>query len=305
VVARLQTQAAYAGQGAGGTELHLALPQMATDTRIMVQNPSTQLTATVALRLRSGRGDVLLAKEAVVPPRQTTVLRVGRDELGASAGTPLSLLLASTGGADMPPLPVIAVVMPESEGDHRMAGGSWSMTAVEPAQSGAALFGLPSIGRDQRSVTGAARASRILLHNSAELPGFTDLAVYLYDQNGFLDVSCQKLNQRQVTVLDLQNLGFLSAGFRGSALVSAAFWEHDVFDPAGNFLRNVVSLQGAVQEPGPMFSDPGFHQGLAAGKREAGFAASAVLPVCPPVGGPPKPGPDGRTAFLPALQLDR
>ncbi len=330
VVARLASRAAYTGQGAGGTELHLALPQLATDSRIMVQNPSTQLTATVTLRLRSGKGDVLLAEEAVVPPRQTTVLRVGRDPLGASAEAPLSLLLQATGGADMPPLPVIAVVMSQSEGDHRMTGGSWSMMASEPAQSGAALFGLPSIGRDLPSATGAARASRILLHNSAEVPGFTDIAVYLHDQNGFLDVSCQRLNQRQVTVTDLQTLGFLSTGFRGSALVSAAFWEHDVFAPDGTHLRNVVSLLAAVQEPMPMFSDPGFHQGLAAGKREAGFAASAALPACPPAGGPtpgsrpptltppvrptpspspgpgtPSPGKEGRSAYLPAVQLDR
>ncbi len=208
------------------------------------------------------------------------------------------------------------------------------MAAGERAQSGAALFGLPSIGRQGPSATGAVRASRILLHNGAEVPGFTDLAVYLYDQNGFLDVSCQRLNQRQVTVTDLQALGFLSTGFRGSALVSAAFWEHDVFAPDGRHLRNVVSLLAAVQEPVPVFSDPGFHQGLAAGSRDAGFAASALLPACPPAGGPtpgsrpptvtppvrptplpspspspgpgtPRPGQEGRSAYLPAVQVNR
>lgn len=332
VVARLASQAAYTGQGAGGTELHLALPQLAGDTGIMVQNPSTQVTATVALSLRSGRGDVLLVRDAVVPPRQTTVFQVGRDPLGASVEAPLSLLLESTGGADMPPAPVIAVVLPQSVGGPEGFGGSWSMTASEPAQSGAALFGLPSIGRDLPSATGAARASRILLHNSSEVPGFTDIAVYLHDQNGFLDVSCQRLNQRQVSVTDLQTLGFLSTGFRGSALVSAAFWEHDVFAPDGRHLRNVVSLLAAVQEPVPVFSDPGFHQGLAAGRREAGFAASALLPACPPAGGPmptsrpptvtppvrptpspspspgpgtPRPGQEGRSAYLPAVQVNR
>ena len=333
VVARFEAQAAYAGQGAGGTELQLALAELAGDTRIMVQNPSTLLTATVTLRLRSGEGDVLLAKDAVLPPRRTTMLRIAAAEVGALlAGTPLSLLLTSTGSVDLPPAPVIAVVMPDSAGHSGVIGSAWSMAAGERAQSGAALFGLPSIGRDLPSATGATRASRILLHNSAEIPGFTDLAVYLYDQNGFLDVSCEKLNQRQVTVMDLQTLGFLSDGLRGSALVSAAFWEHDVFAPDGGHLRNVVSLLAAVQEPVPMFSDPGFHQGLAAGKREAGFAASAALPACPPAGGPiptsrpptatapvrptparlpspgpgtPRPGQEGRSAFLPALQLDR
>lgn len=288
VVARLEGQrrwASYTGQGAGGTQSHLALTRLATDLRVMVQNPSTTATATVVLRLRSAAGADLLAKEATVPPRQTTVIGVTVAELGDAARQPLGLLLESTGGPDLAPLPVLAVAMPDSAAAAGATGGAWSLTPGERAQSGAALFGLPSIGGDPRGAASAPRASRILLHNSVEVPGFTDFAVYLYDQNGFLGLSCQKLNARQVTVMEPQTLDFLRTGLRGAALVSATYWEHEVFAADGRLLRNVVALQGAVEEPGLVFSDPGFHQGLAGGKREAGFAASAALPVCPAAGG--------------------
>lgn len=299
VVARLEGQrrwAAYTGQGAGGTQSHLALTRLATDLRVMVQNPSTTATATVVLRLRSAAGADLLAKEATVPPRQTTVIGVTVAELGDAARQPLGLLLDSTGGPDLAPLPVLAVAMPDSAAAAGATGGAWSLTPGERAQSGAALFGLPSIGGDPRGAASAPRASRILLHNSVEVPGFTDFAVYLYDQNGFLGLSCQKLNARQVTVMEPQTLDFLRTGLRGAALVSATYWEHEVFAADGRLLRNVVALQGAVEEPGLVFSDPGFHQGLAGGKREAGFAASAALPACPPAGGTaPTTGPPSAT----------
>ena len=34
----------------------------------------------------------------------------------------------------------------------------------------------------------------------------------------------------------------------GSAVVSATYWEHDVFDPAGRFQRNLVGLGGVGVE---------------------------------------------------------
>lgn len=334
VMARLEKQdhwAVYGGQGAGGTMLHLELMDIATPLRIFAQNPSTTVTATVALRLRDAAGEHLLFNAAVVPPRHTAELRVAPADLGAAAGKPLSLLLESASQGTDPPAPVIAVAMPESAGHPGAIGRALSLEAGGRAKSGAALVGFPAIDRDETSVTGASRASRLLVHNSVDVPGFTDFGIYVYDQNGFMDVICDKLNQRQTAAIDLQAFGFMNAGFRGSALVSATFWEHDVFDPQGNFLRNVVALQGSVHEPGPIFSDLDVRQGLLGGGAEAGFAASPVLPACPPAIGPgqtpgrpvPTPtsmatpgpsrtpgqrpqedSPDGRSAYLPTLNVD-
>ncbi len=335
VLARLANQdhwAVYGGQGAGGTMQHLALLDLATPMRVFAQNPSTTVTATVALRLRDADGEHLLFSAAVVPPRQTTELRVSPADLGDAAGRPLSLLLESTSQGELPPAPVIAVAMSESAARPGAIGRALRLEAGARARSGAALVGLPAVDRDETSVTGASRASRLLVHNSVGVPGFTDFGIYIYDQNGFLDVVCQKLNDRQIVAIDLQAFGFMNAGFRGSALVSATFWEHDVFDPQGNFLRNLVALQGSVHEPGPTFSDLDVRQGLLAGGLEAGFAASPALPPCPafidpeltpgrpmptptsfatpgpsrtPGQRPEEDSPDGRSAYLPTLTVDK
>ena len=82
-------------------------------------------------------------------------------------------------------------------------------------------------------------------------PGFTDFAIYIYDQNGLIDYVCQKLNEKQVEYITLDTWGYVNPGFKGSAIISAVFWEHDVFDNEGNFLRNLVGLGAvAVQRTG-------------------------------------------------------
>ena len=52
-------------------------------------------------------------------------------------------------------------------------------------------------------------------------------------------------DSRQVEYMDLQTWGYLGTGFKGSAIISATHWEHEVFDPEGFFLRSLVGL-GAV-----------------------------------------------------------
>ena len=79
-------------------------------------------------------------------------------------------------------------------------------------------------------------------------PGFTDFAIFLYDQNGLIDNVCEKLNEKQVEYIDLDSWGYMNPGFKGSAVISAAFWEHDVFDDTGVFLRNLVGLGAVVVE---------------------------------------------------------
>jgi len=76
-------------------------------------------------------------------------------------------------------------------------------------------------------------------------PGFTDFVIYLYDQNGRIDHFCEKLTEKQVEYLDLNSIGWLPSRYLGSMVVSAVFWEHDVFDGRGQFVRNLVGL-GAV-----------------------------------------------------------
>jgi hypothetical protein len=79
-------------------------------------------------------------------------------------------------------------------------------------------------------------------------------------------------------------------GFKGSAVISATFWEHDVFDPDGKFVRNLVGLGAVmVERTGTRLGEdiPGDE---AAGDRGIPFAAAELgknwcpggeRPICP------------------------
>ncbi len=108
--------------------------------------------------------------------------------------------------------------------------------------SGIGLIAIPSLLKD---LDGSGLTSELAITNVVPKPGFTDFAIYFFDQNGLLDYVCQKLNEKQTEYIDLQTWGYVNPGFKGSAIISATFWEHDVFDDRGNFLRNLVGL-GAV-----------------------------------------------------------
>jgi hypothetical protein len=99
--------------------------------------------------------------------------------------------------------------------------------------------------------------SELAVANVVPKPGFTNFALYIYDQNGLLDFLCESLSDRQVEYINLATWGFINPGFRGSAVISATFWEHDVFDNGGRFVRNVVGLAAVkVDRVGTVLGDP-------------------------------------------------
>ena len=107
------------------------------------------------------------------------------------------------------------------------------------------VLGIPSFikDRDRSGIT-----TEVGIQNVVAKPGFTDFALYIYDQNGLLDFVCEKLHAQQVEYINLANWGFINPGFRGSAVVSATFWEHDVFNGQGGFVNNVVGLAAVTIE---------------------------------------------------------
>jgi hypothetical protein len=68
--------------------------------------------------------------------------------------------------------------------------------------------------------------SEVAITNLADAPGTTDVAVYLFDDNGLLDFLCLRLPQRQSAYIDLDTYAFLRPGFVGGAVVSAVAWRH-------------------------------------------------------------------------------
>ncbi len=109
--------------------------------------------------------------------------------------------------------------------------------------SGSAVVAIPLLMKGYNGVT-----SEIAITNVVPKPGFTDFAVYIYDQNSLIYVICEKLNERQVEYIDLATWGFLPPRFNGSAVISASFWEHHVFDDRGTHLRNLVGLTAVAVE---------------------------------------------------------
>jgi hypothetical protein len=108
---------------------------------------------------------------------------------------------------------------------------------------GSAVLALPLLAKANRGVT-----SEVAITNLVVKPGFTDFAIYVYDQNGLIDYICEKLSEQQVEYIDLNSWGFINPRWLGSGVISATFWEHDVFDGQGRFVRNLVGLGSVVVE---------------------------------------------------------
>jgi hypothetical protein len=123
---------------------------------------------------------------------------------------------------------------PEGRGEGGLASGN-TVIAVPRLEKGTASGGSTTL---------------LAVANLVGQVGFTDFTVFVYDQNGLVDYWCGKVQEQQIETVDLDRWGSLSPGFRGSAVVSAGFWEHDVF--AGeDWVRNPVGLGVAVLDGGP------------------------------------------------------
>jgi len=104
------------------------------------------------------------------------------------------------------------------------------------------LIGVPSLFK-----RGAGITTELAIQNVVPVPGFTDFAIFIYDQNGLLDAVCHKLNAAQAEYINLDAWGYLNPGFKGSAVISATFWQHEVFGAIGD-PRNVVGLAAVKVE---------------------------------------------------------
>jgi hypothetical protein len=139
--------------------------------------------------------------------------------------------------------------------------------------SGVGLIAIPSLLADL-DATGV--TSEVAIANIVPKPGFTDFVIYIYDQNGLLDYICQKLNEKQVEYIDLNTWGYINNGFKGSAIISAFFWEHDVFAGDGRFLRNLVGLGAVAVERSKTFLGQDIPGDEAAGARGIPFRQSDI-----------------------------
>jgi hypothetical protein len=235
------------------------------DTGIQVQNLSPVVNAKVKVYFLDRSGDIITTLVDWICPRgsQTFFLPVVADLPGTWVGSVRveSQEWFTPGGPVVSPPNVVGVVtlikyndaartetseaiaynlLPEHKlYDWQLGFGGGGLS------SGIGLIAIPSLLKD---LDGTGVTSELAIANIVPKPGFTDFAIFIFDQNGLLDYVCQKLNEKQVEYIDLQTWGYLNPGFKGSALISATFWEHDVFGPNGAFLRNLVGLGAVIVE---------------------------------------------------------
>jgi hypothetical protein len=84
------------------------------------------------------------------------------------------------------------------------------------------LIAIPSLQKGAEGIT-----SEIAIQNLVSRPGFTDIVIYVYDQNRLLDFVCQKLSEKQVDYIDLDIWGYITPHFEGSAVISVTHWQHE------------------------------------------------------------------------------
>jgi hypothetical protein len=232
------------------------------DTGIQVQNLSPLNNAKVKVYFLDRSGDIITTLVDWICPRgsQTFFLPSVADLPGNWVGSVRveSQTWALPHGPIIGPTPITGVAHLIRYADIQHLGTSqglaynllneydaydWQLGCCEGGlQSGVGLLAVPSLLKD---LDGTGVSSELAIANFVPKPGFTDFAIYIYDQNGLVDYVCEKLHEKQVEYIDLATWGYVHQGFKGSAIISAVFWEHDVFSPTGEFLRNVVGL-GAV-----------------------------------------------------------
>jgi hypothetical protein len=285
------------------------------DTGIQVQNLSSVVNAKVKVYFLDRSGDIITTLVDWICPRgsQTFFLPVVHDLPGTWVGSVRveSQEWWSPGSPIVSPPNIVAVaqlikyndaartqtqeaiaynLLPEHKIFDWQIGYAGGGTA-----SGVGLIAVPSLLKDLDGPTGT--TSELAIANIVPKPGFTDFAIFIYDQNGLLDYVCQKMSEKEVEYIDLQTWGYVNPGFKGSAIISATFWEHDVFDGNGAFLRNLVGLGAvSIQRTGTRLGEdiPGDE---AAGDRAIPFGLSqiadlrcqlgrgAIGPLCPGQGG--------------------
>jgi hypothetical protein len=302
------------------------------DSGVQVQNLSTQLNAKVKVYFLDKSGEVITTLVDWICPRgsQTFFLPVVADLPGNWVGsmrvesqewvTPGGPLVAA------PNIVGVATLIKYSDAqrtetreaiaynllpEHKIF--DWQIgLGAGGLSTGVGLIAIPSLLKD---LQGTGVTSELAIANIVPKPGFTDFAIYLFDQNGLLDYVCEKLNEKQVEYIDLQTWGYVNGGYKGSAIISAVYWEHDVFADDGRFLRNLVGLGAVAVERSKTMLGTDIGGDEAAGDRGIPFKQSDIKdhefhfgfsteapPLCPgvPDNIRAKPG-EGPTCIEPAF----
>ncbi len=305
---------------AGGAELSAPLvyrDYQGWSTGFVLQNLSRETEAQVRILVLDRSGDIVSSYQAPrICPLGTLYIAPGTiadmpgNFVGAVRVVSVDWWLPGSGVTDQPRLAGWALATTATGGGDALAYPLLARHRSEDWPPPAEQVGLIAVPLLTKAADDGDLTTELAIANTVQRPGFTDFAIYIYDQNGMLDYICQKLNEKQVEYINLQSWGYVNSGFVGSAVVSAMFWEHDVFDN-GQWLRNDLGLEAvAAARPArkeasfppqlqpiagnePSWAAVGGPFTLLAGQR-FGFGFDFVgSPQCPAIGTrptPPRPG---------------
>ena len=221
-------------------------------TGFVLQNLSRETEAQVRVLVLDRSGDILSSYQ---PPRicplgtlyiaPGTIADMPGNFVGAVRVVSVDWWLPGSGVTDPPRLAGWAIATTATGGGDALAYPLLARHRSEDWPPPAEQVGLIAVPLLTKAADDGDLTTEMAIANAVQKPGFTDFAIYIYDQNGLLDYICQKLNEKQVEYINLQTWGYVNSGFVGSAVISAMFWEHDVFDN-GQWLRNDLGLEAVV-----------------------------------------------------------
>jgi hypothetical protein len=264
------------------------------DTTIHVQNLSSTTAAKAKVYFLDASGDVIKTLVDWICPRGTQdfFLPVVNGLPGNYVGA-VRVESQDWWSPGDPPVPYPAIVsvaeLSKYEGParaERLEAIAYNLFTEDTAfdwqtgEFGVKVVGVPSLLKGADQLT-----SEIAIQNVTPLPGFTDLALFVYDQNGPLDFHCEKLNAKQVEYIDLNAWPIVTANFQGSMVISATYWNHAVPDQPGVTTAGIAAV--SIQRSGTILGEdaPGDQSaGVEAFPVPAGFkfsSPSGLPPACP------------------------
>lgn len=294
---------------------------IAGNVAVFVTNHSLADPATVRVSLRGEAGQVGATETKAICPGGTEVFGGPTASVGAAAtvGTVLveSLPDPSAPAVEPPPVSAVAEVRQRNVNvpADTLQGVSVNLQPMPAASDapppsgvgpGHGLLAVPIVADD---LNGTGLATELVIANTIDAPGSTDVAVLVYDQNALVNVQCRALGPGATAYLDLRATHGVVSGFKGSAVVSATAWSHTTELRQG-VAQAVVGLMAAgVVRTGsqPGKDIPGDETGMTAAialPAEAwrGFESMRVaVPLCPSGARPPQA--PGAAPNVPAAAL--
>lgn len=269
------------------------------DCEVTVQNLSLSVQAQVDVAFLNPDGTVSTTMKGSICPRGiATFLRPVTDDRRGNRATSVRVVSRATGGqpaSEVAPITAVVTLLKYSDTARTETTEAMSYNLLPDATtfawpagggaggsaSGSPIVALPLLRQD---LDASSTTSELAVTNLVLAEGWTDFAVLLYDQNDLVDVICRRLSAGQTHYFDLQWMGAIPNGFRGSAVVSATYWEHPVPADAAGPARQLVGLGAvAVRRTGTRLGEdvPGDELAGAVGVPLAAWPDAVGLPPDP------------------------